>query len=369
MVWRVCVQKLPWLFFAAWVSLKWFNRHGIQHSTVVGALAAHSIPASLYAKNNASLLNAQLLTALRKAKVDLVPSHLAEACAAQAVPSFNDLILARMANDRRPVLAALTDKALMRTWASHRNVSTPEQLLVSQTCNADLFADRLRGVADYGFKATHTTGCLVLVERGRIAGHKPCGESRLPPGTRATPEILLDLCTRWTRTMYDVTQWAYSKLEPGVLAERLVYAGPRRRKADDVKCYAFHGKTALVHHVSDRFDADTGRPKSSAKRDTFYDPVTGLLREGVSMDGNRPLSRRSKKLLSPAKVKSAANVCDNLARGLDFARVDLFDDGDTFLAGELTMYPKRGGHAFKPAAVDAELGRAWCRIPATNATR
>ena len=143
MVWRVCVQKLPWLFFAAWVSLKWFNRHGIQHSTVVGALAAHSIPASLYAKNNASLLNAQLLTALRKAKVDLVPSHLAEACAAQAVPSFNDLILARMANDRRPVLAALTDKALMRTWASHRNVSTPEQLLVSQTCNADLFADRL----------------------------------------------------------------------------------------------------------------------------------------------------------------------------------------------------------------------------------
>ena len=58
---------------------------------------------------------------------------------------------------------------------------------------------------------------------------------------------------------------------------------------------------------------------------------------------------------------------DGLARGLDFARVDLFDAGASFFLGEVTVYPKRGEHAFEPSAVDGELGRAWCRQG--NATR
>jgi len=42
--------------------------------------------------------------------------------------------------------------------------------------------------------------------------------------------------------------------------------------------------------------------------------------------------------------------------------VDLFAAaGGLFRVGELTMYPKRGGHAFQPRALDEELGRAWCR--------
>ena len=109
-----------------------------------------------------------------------------------------------MARDRRPVLAALTDKALVKHWAELRGVRTPEVLFSSKTCAVpDLGNDA------YAFKATHTTGCLVLVEGGRVVGHKPCGERRLAPGSRVTPELLATLCARWTRTMYDVTQWAY----------------------------------------------------------------------------------------------------------------------------------------------------------------
>ena len=110
---------------------------------------------------------------------------------------------------------------------------------------------------------------------------------RIPSGTRATPELLRSLCERWTRTIYDVSQWAYAKLQPGVIAERTVYAAGRR-KADDVKCFAFHGRTALVQQVSDRFDVATGRPKGRGKRDTFYDPTTGK-RVGYTVDGSKPL--------------------------------------------------------------------------------
>ena len=102
------------------------------------------------------------------------------------------------------------------------------------------------------------------------------------------------------------------------------------------------------------------RPKGRGKRDTFYDPTTGK-RVGYTVDGSKPLPRRSPKLLPPSKVKRAARACDALAVGLDFARVDLYDAGPAgFLLGELTMYPKRGGHKFNPPGLDVQLGRAWC---------
>ena len=235
-------------------------------------------------------------------------------------------------------------------------VRTPEVLFSSKTCAVpDL------GNGAYAFKATHTTGCLVLVEGGRVVGHKPCGERRLAPGSRVTPELLAALCARWTRTMYDVTQWAYSKLTPGVVAERLVYRTDGATPADDVKCFAYRGRTALVQHVAHRFDMATGRPRSTRKRDTFHDPRSGR-RLPVAVDG-QPAGAG----LAPARVRQAREVCDGLARGLDFARIDLFDAGASFFLGEVTVYPKRGEHAFEPSAVDGELGRAWCRQG--NATR
>ena len=108
--------------------------------------------------------------------------------------------------------------------------------------------------------------------------------------------------------MYDVTQWAYSKLTPGVVAERLVYRGDGATPADDVKCFAFRGRTALVQHVAHRFDAATGRPRSTRKRDTFHDPRSGR-RLPVAVDG-QPAGAG----LAPARVRQAREVCDGLAR-------------------------------------------------------
>ena len=230
-------------------------------SPAVGALAAHRMPAYLYRSNNDTKLLAHLARAATAGADE--PAFLAPACAA-GPPSFNALVKARMARDRRPVLAALTDKRLVKRWAALRGVRTPEVLFSSKTCAVPEI-----GADAYAFKATHTTGCLVLVEGGRVVGHKPCGERRLAPGSRVTPELLATLCARWTRTMYDVTQWAYSKLTPGVVAERLVYRGDGATPADDVKCFAFRGRTALVQHVAHRFDVQSGRGRrGSATRST-----------------------------------------------------------------------------------------------------
>ena len=188
------------------------------------------------------------------------------------------------------------------------------------------------GADAYAFKATHTTGCLVLVEGGRVVGHKPCGERRLAPGSRVTPELLATLCARWTRTMYDVTQWAYSKLTPGVVAERLVYRGDGATPADDVKCFAFRGRTALVQHVAHRFDVQSGRPRSTRKRDTFHDPRSGR-RLPVAVDG-QPAGAG----LAPPRASVRPGRWRRPRAGLDFARIDLFDAGASFFLGEVTVY-------------------------------
>ena len=80
-------------------------------SPAVGALAAHRMPAYLYRSNNDTKLLAHLARAATAGADE--PAFLAPACAA-GTPSFNALVKARMARDRRPVLAALTDKALVK---------------------------------------------------------------------------------------------------------------------------------------------------------------------------------------------------------------------------------------------------------------
>ena len=87
-----------------------------------------------------------------------------------------------MARDRRPVLAALTDKRLVKRWAALRGVRTPEVLFASKTCAVPEI-----GADAYAFKATHTTGCLVLVEGGRVVGHKPCGGGGSRRGRASRP--------------------------------------------------------------------------------------------------------------------------------------------------------------------------------------
>ena len=74
-------------------------------SPAVGALAANRMPAYLYRSNNDTKLLAHLARAATAGADE--PAFLAPACAA-GPPSFNELVKARMAHDRRPVLAALT---------------------------------------------------------------------------------------------------------------------------------------------------------------------------------------------------------------------------------------------------------------------
>ena len=64
----------------------------------------------------------------------------------------------------------------------------------------------------------------------------------------------------------------------------------------------------------------------------------------------------------------AAALCDEVSRGFDFVRVDLYLSGDgdaqRLYLGELTPYPMRGRHHWwGDPNLNEELGAQWCVPP------
>lgn len=145
----------------------------------------------------------------------------------------------------------------------------------------------------------------------------------------------------------------------------------------DVKCFTFGGTVAVVDVVSSQF---AHRWKKS---DTFISRTGQVL--PVTIDGypSDPLVELPR---DAALWRHIIATCEALgagelhayplcwassllcATGMDFARVDLLHLPDSttkgaeprLYFGELTFYPKGGGHRWDPPRFDQELGDAWC---------
>src|SRR5690606_5040384 len=76
----------------------------------------------------------------------------------------------------------------------------------------------------------------------------------------------------------------------------------------------------------------------------------GSLRRDVRVDPELPAPRRPHAILDAARRIS-------LAVPTGFLRVDLYEQGDEVLAGEVALLP--GGDQFHRRGLDRELGRMW----------
>jgi hypothetical protein len=61
----------------------------------------------------------------------------------------------------------------------------------------------------------------------------------------------------------------------------------------------------------------------------------------------------------PEALAEFVSVAEELGRGVDFVRVDLYDLAGRVVFGELTNYPAAGVDDFRPATFDEELGTRW----------
>jgi len=227
-----------------------------------------------------------------------------------------------------PTTPVLTDKVGAKLWGDQRGLKSPETYfyrVLDEYANAETKGLRLRtnqraraAVVDqtcsalpsvetlpesFAFKATHTSGCNLLVVDGIIVGHRPCvltgmANSRVGDaqsisqwtmwlresvvadlfptfaqvvewahterslmGRVVDDRLLYDACTRWLAQQYARTAESYySKLVPSLLIEKVIEDATEL--ASDLKCFVFSGQTRFIQHVDSRFTAD--------KRDTFY---------------------------------------------------------------------------------------------------
>jgi len=279
---------------------------------------------------------------------------------------FNAKIGQRMRDDRRPFWPALTDKWGVKLWAARRGVKVPSTIYHATKCDA---LPSLKSLPrHFVMKATHTSGCNMVVGNGVVRAQSECTipgwlnplgiyyfekHERQLHGETVTDRLLLDACQRWLSAQYVSadTEWAYSLLQPAVIIEEAITTA--HELACDIKCYTFHGTTEYMQHTTQRFHGD-------AKRDTFYERGTHWTAVNATFSSSHWEEDPSRRL--PQEVlQNAASVCDRVGKGLDFARIDLLYTGDQgMLLGEVTAYPMGGNVHFRGEPdLNMRMGLLW----------
>ncbi|WP_152041769.1 ATP-grasp fold amidoligase family protein [Salinigranum salinum] len=181
----------------------------------------------------------------------------------------------------------------------------------------------------YVVKPTHLCGAIEIVD-----------EEDDPDET-----ALVRQCREWLDEVHGQlrAEYWYDDIEPRILVEeRLHGQGPHVPL--DYKLYVFHGHVAYVGVHVDRFAGQTVR---------YYD------REWIPQEFSVAVEV-GPEVDEPERFDEMISVAEELAKGLDFVRVDLYHvDGGRIVFGELTVAPGSGTLRFVPEEYDQEFGSYW----------
>lgn len=247
----------------------------------------------------------------------------------------------RMRFDRNPLLPAVQDKYTVRQYAAERGVEAAKLLHVTDD-PATIPFDRLP--PDYMIKATHGCGWNIVCRGGRLSGF---GDGSGKTGGSLDRGEVVRECRRWLSLKHRPQEWAYQVMQPKIIIEELLVP---KEGADlkDYRFYTFQGTVKAINVGSPNFRRD--------HLNAFFDPEWSLI----------PLSRYAESLPSPLPRRPEClgemlAAAEQLGKGIDFVRVDLYDTRDGVRLGELTVYPQ-GGIRESPTGcplMDGWLGRQW----------
>jgi len=243
---------------------------------------------------------------------------------------FADLIFRKKLADRRRAreLSHLVDKLAVRDYVTQR--VGPEILipLVAVYITAEEISPKYLPSAA-AIKATHGASMSLLVR-----------DSRAEDWNRVRRIV-----KGWLRTDYSrVAQEApYAHVPRRAIVEQMLMTS-EGEPPDDYKFYVMNGTVRLFHLDVTRW---------TSHRQAFFLPDGRKLRVRRGYppaDEVPPLSSRLREMIA---------IAEELGRGHDFIRVDLFENRGHIYFGELTLYPAAGLSTFQPLEFEEEVGRAW----------
>ena len=264
--------------------------------------------------------------------------------------TFNEKVRYKMLRDHRPLLATMADKVAVR---DHVAALVGPHVLPDLLHVLDDPTDLLHVALPpaYVLKPTHGSGVAVVVS-DRADAHSRLPEPQHAWGyhhvrpEHASRERLAAAGRSWLSQLYGQgpnREWAYGHVPRRLVVEELL-TGDDGGVPDDYKFFVFHGTCHYVQVDQGRFGR---RTQDFFTRDWEHLPLSG---------GNPWAVPRVPR---PARLDEMLAMAEQLSKGTDFVRVDLYDLPRRLVFGELSSLPAGGDSPFEPDSFNLVFGTHW----------
>jgi hypothetical protein len=241
--------------------------------------------------------------------------------------TFSEKIQWRKLHDRRETLTLFADKYRVRDYVAARigEQHLAKTYWASESAQTLPFEELPQ---KFVLKANHGTRWNILV----------------PDKSAADRAQLVSTLDEWLDGRYPPEQgeWGYLNVRPLAFAEEFLSTRAGEIPVD-FKFFVFNGSVRMIQVDLERFIAHSR---------CLYDPDWNLFPAVMGYPRGKGYPR-------PENLAAMIRCAQQLAAGIDFVRVDLYNVDGRIVFGELTNYPGGGLEEFTPAAFDATVGEWW----------
>ena len=138
-------------------------------------------------------------------------------------------------------------------------------------------------------------------------------------------------------------EWPYKNVPKRIIAEELIELSDKS-DLTDYKIFCFNGKPKYIQVIQDRNTCET---IDFYDTDWNHQNFVGL--NPIAGNSTRPVTR-------PKNLDEMLWVAEELAKGQDFVRIDLYQTDKGVLFGEITFFPASGIGKFTPDEWNLKLG-------------
>ncbi len=241
--------------------------------------------------------------------------------------TFNEKLNAyKLATVGDPLMVQLADKIEVKSFVADRIGA--EHLIPTLWCGDTLPPREDRNwPRPYVIKSSHGSGHTIFVR-----DEDPDWDE-----IEATTDAWLR--QKFGRYAYE---WPYLEMEPRLLIEPFTSDGDEAPA--DYKFFCFDGEPKIIQIDVDRY---------IDHRRGFYD----LDWQPVDLGIDKP--RPAKPVKAPRHLSEMIRIAKELAKGIPFVRVDLYEVRDRILFGEMTFFPDGGMNKFNPRAAQSVFSDFW----------
>jgi hypothetical protein len=261
----------------------------------------------------------------------------------------------KMAHDRREILIQWADKVAVRDYVAEKiGAEHLTRLYLATTDPKEIAVLNLP--REFAFKPSHGSGAGVFVHEGAdpanvlpksVRNLKWKDKFHIHPDS-LDEEALRKVGAKWLKMRYERNnewyEWAYENIKPRLIVEEYL-SDSNGSPPVNYLVYTYHGIPGYVT-VWNVF--------------TSYIALVSPEWEHLDVKSKKwSLASRENMPAKPVNLEKMLEIAKTLSNGIDFVRVDLYNDGNRITFSELTNYPGGGRSPAYSPEFDAQIGVYW----------